>query len=189
MLSMLNLFYTGGIFMKKTLILFLLLCSLAIPLSVGAAEIQVNDTEFVSAAQPEFKFFLDKDIEVNLSEQQKNDIKAKEAEIQSIVESALTDEQKTKLAARKADREAQRANLEEKWQGLSEAQKEDLYALHDNTIDSHITTIAKYADMGLLDAAAAQAIKDELTALKASMRENGKPMFGAGRFKIMQGSP
>ncbi|MCL1919292.1 MAG: DUF4407 domain-containing protein [Peptococcaceae bacterium] len=158
-------------------LIFALVCTLAAPLLVGAAP--------ASVPKHKVKFFFDKDIEDQLSEEQKSQIEAKQAEIQSILESVLTDEQKAEIETHKTNMEAQKANLEEKWNALSEAQKEELYGLHDNTIDSHMAAIDKYLDLGLIDAAIAQDMKDKLTEAKNSMRENGeKGMFSAGYFKM-----
>jgi septal ring factor EnvC (AmiA/AmiB activator) len=99
----------------------------------------------------------------------------------------LTEEQQAEMEARRAEMDAQRAEMEsertaqqEAWNALTDAQKEEIYALQDQSIDTEIATIDKYLSFGLLSEDAAAEMKASLEEKKAAIRENGMlPFAGA----------
>lgn len=96
----------------------------------------------------------------------------------------LTEEQKTEIEARKAEMaakmaemEANRAASQEKWNSLTDEQKEEIYSLHDKSIDSNIQIIDKYLEYGLITQGEAAVMKENLENCKARMREDGNMPF------------
>lgn len=87
----------------------------------------------------------------------------------------LTEEQKAEMETRKVQMDAS----QKAWEALTDAQKEEIYALEDekSAIDSKI--IDKYLEFGVVDAQTAEEFKTRTSEEKTKMRENGRmPMFG-----------
>lgn len=92
----------------------------------------------------------------------------------------LTDEQKAELEAKKAEMESQISEMKakvqalvEKWNALTDAQKEEVYALKDLEFDAQIETIDKYVALGLVAEQDVAEVKTKLTDMKTVIRENG----------------
>ncbi len=87
----------------------------------------------------------------------------------------LTDEQKAEMDARRE----QMIAMNEKWNNLSESQKNEIYNLKDaqSKIDEQI--LDKYVSWGLMDKDTAADIRTQITERNTQMRENGMmPMAG-----------
>ncbi len=86
----------------------------------------------------------------------------------------LTDEQKAELEAMKA---RMRKSLE-KWNALTDDQKNEIYKLKDQIFDIEGKIIDKYLSFGLIDQDTANNMKKNMSEAKTRMRENGRmPMF------------
>lgn len=104
----------------------------------------------------------------------------------------LTDEQKAEMEQRRAEIEAKKEAMNEKWASLTDAQKEEIYALKErsNQIDEQM--IDRYLELGLIDEETANQMKECIQEDNANMRTDNKvPMlrgkggrgFGTGKFK------
>ena len=185
----------------------------AVSLTAYAAAVGAN---FNGEESGGFRFPWHGKYSANLTDEQKSEIEGKMADIQSILDSALTDEQKAEFAEKREKMEskwaekgghwngkesencenweAKRGEMKErmqfqkdKWKGLTDEQKEELYSLQDKSADAQIAIIDKYLELGVIDEETAQSMKDRLTEGKTFMRENGgMPGFGGG-FKGCRG--
>jgi type IV pilus biogenesis protein CpaD/CtpE len=87
----------------------------------------------------------------------------------------LTGKQKVEMKERKAQFNA----LQKKWAALTDAQKEEIYALKDKEADIRAQIIDKYLEWGIINKAAAADMKKKITENKTNMRKNDKmPMPG-----------
>jgi hypothetical protein len=129
-----------------------------------------------------------KGAESNLTDEQKAEIEEKMADIQSIFDSAITDEQRAEWADRQEQMKSKRSEMEarssiqnDRWDALTDEQREELYSLQDKTVEAQIAVIDKYLELGVIDAETAQVMKDRLTEGQSNMRENGRmPGFDGG---------
>lgn len=90
---------------------------------------------------------------------------------------ALTEEQKTEMEAKRVQMEA----MTEKWSALTDAQKEEIYALKEKASRINSQIIDKYLEWGLMDQNTADEMKAGLTESITRMRENGKMPFMRGQ--------
>ncbi len=94
----------------------------------------------------------------------------------------LTPEQKAEMDAKRKEWIAKIQDSQNKWSTLTNAQKNEIYALMDQQIDIKIQTIDKYLEDGVIDKDSADKIKAKLSEHKAKMRESGKmPMIRMDR--------
>ena len=90
---------------------------------------------------------------------------------------AVTEEMRANFEAKRAEMQEAR----DKWDALSDAQKEEIYALKDAICDIECRIVDKYLEWGILDKAAANEYKKIFTGYKSEMRMNGRmPFFGIG---------
>ncbi len=88
---------------------------------------------------------------------------------------ALTEEQKAEMELKKAKLD----EIQNKWANLTDAQKEEIYALKDKASDIEMQIIDKYVQWGIIDSETANEIKTKFAERKIQMRENGgMPMLG-----------
>ncbi len=99
----------------------------------------------------------------------------------------LTDEEKAAMEEKRAEMRAQMEALNEKWSALTDAQKEEYYAIQDKAIDAKLELIDKYLSQGLIDEQTAAAMKEKLNAEKARIREDGRMPWMGGRGKCGKG--
>jgi hypothetical protein len=85
------------------------------------------------------------------------------------------------METQRAEIEAERAAQQETWAALTDAQKEELYALHDATLDAQIAVIDKQLSLGLLTEENAAQMKESLEAQKTAIRESGVMPFPGGK--------
>ncbi|UNC91044.1 DUF2680 domain-containing protein [Candidatus Contubernalis alkaliaceticus] len=90
---------------------------------------------------------------------------------------ALTDEQREEMEARKASMEA----TQEKWTQLTDKQKEEIYALREKAADIDSQIIDKYLQWDLLDEEMAALMKERLSEGMFMMRENDRMPMPGGR--------
>lgn len=90
----------------------------------------------------------------------------------------LTDEQKAEMQAMREKMNAAR----EKWDTLTQEQKDELYGLYDQAADVQSQIIDKQLELGLIDEETAQSMREMLSGQTANMRESGQ-MPGIGGFK------
>lgn len=112
------------------------------------------------------------------------------AKMEKRVRTVWTEEQKAEMEAKRASIVASL----EKWEGLTDAQKEEIYALKDQAADFNGKIIDKYLEWGVIDEEAAVQMKERLSERKLQMRESGKmPMLhgkgGRGRWGAREGAP
>ncbi len=94
----------------------------------------------------------------------------------------LTDEQRAEFQAQMEARRAQFDAMQNKWSALTDAQKEEIYAMKDKAMDIDAQIIDKYLEWGVIDADTAAEMKSNLETRKSDMRTNGRmPMMGGGR--------
>jgi len=166
-----------------------LLGAMGVTAYAAAADNGANSEDGSSSSFLGFRFpGFGKGAESNLTDEQKAEIEEKMADIQSILGSAITDEQRAEWADRQDQMKSKRAEMEnrmsiqnDKWDALTDVQREELYSLQDKTVDAQIAVIDKYLELGVIDADTAQAMKDRLIDGQTNMRENGRmPGFGGG---------
>lgn len=92
---------------------------------------------------------------------------------------ALTKEQKAEMKARKVQFDA----LQKKWAALTDAQKEEIYALKDKAADIRAQIIDKYLEWGIIDKAEAADMKKRIIESKTNMRESGRMPMSGGHCK------
>ena len=88
--------------------------------------------------------------------------------------------------ARMADRDANREDyhaemtaMTEKWDALTDIEKEAVYQLQEDKINAEIVIIDEYLSLGLIDADKASEMKSNLTEKLADLRTDGEfPMMG-----------
>lgn len=80
--------------------------------------------------------------------------------------------------AHKKEMEQKRAELEEKWNALSKADKEAVYKLKRQQIDLRIKQIKKYQDLGLIESAKADEWIAHLTEAKNNLGKDDALPFG-----------
>jgi hypothetical protein len=91
----------------------------------------------------------------------------------------LTPEQKAELDAKRKEWLAKKQNSQKKWSALTDAQKNEIYALMDKQIDIKSQMIDKYLANGVIDHATATKMKEKLAERKTQMRKSGKmPRIG-----------
>lgn len=89
----------------------------------------------------------------------------------------LTDEEKVK---QEKIREALKT-AREKWAGLTDEQKQQVYGLWDQSMSLNTQVIDKYVELGILDQDTASVLKEQLTDIQSKIRDNGKmPLYGYG---------
>lgn len=99
------------------------------------------------------------------------------AESQDVSQKQLSEEEKAK---REAMKEALKT-AKEKWAALTDEQKQQIYALWDQSAALNSQMIDKYVELGVLDEKTAAALKEQLTEIQNKVKEKGKmPMLGKG---------
>ena len=86
----------------------------------------------------------------------------------------LTEEQKNEFRAKREEKRANRKSQEEKWSKLTDAQKNEIYSLRDQIADLQMKTADKYAEFGVITKEEATTKKERITARKARMRDGGR---------------
>ena len=66
----------------------------------------------------------------------------------------------------------QKAELKAKWDALTQEQKEEVYLIYDNCLDSKIQLIDKYIELGIIDSETAARLRDNIEGHRVGMREN-----------------
>lgn len=119
---------------------------------------------------------VDKYLELGvISEDVANNMKEKLSTKDNKKPSELTEKQREEM-------KAQMDAMKEKWNSLSEAQKEEIYKLKDNIIDVEGKVIDKYVEWGLVDKTTSENMKEKMAERKTKMREDGvMPGIGMGR--------
>lgn len=96
----------------------------------------------------------------------------------SVTESAeawKTKSEKNKLSEKdKAELKAKHEELKAKWDSLNKDQKEEIYRLHEKSMDIKSELIDKYLEYGMIDKEAASGMKEKMNEHKANMRNNGE---------------
>jgi hypothetical protein len=96
----------------------------------------------------------------------------------------LTEEQKAEMETKKAEMDAKRKAVREKWDSLSEEQKNELYALQDKIGGAQIEIIDKQLELGLIDEETAKIQKEQIAERQTKIRENGGCFMGGGKGKM-----
>ncbi|NDL68409.1 DUF2680 domain-containing protein [Anaerotalea alkaliphila] len=100
---------------------------------------------------------------------------ASAASADSTTEAAIESSIENTREARRAAQEA----AQEKWDALTDAQKEEIYALKEEAADSEGKIADKYLEWGLIDEETATQMKERLTERVQDLREDGRmPMLG-----------
>lgn len=91
--------------------------------------------------------------------------------------------QKPELTAeQKAEHLAKIQDSQKKWSALTDAQKNEIYALYDKQIDLKSQTIDQYLQYGIIDKDTADKMKSKLAERKEQIRKSGKmPMIAWGK--------
>ena len=91
----------------------------------------------------------------------------------------LTEEQKKAFEEKKSEFEAKKKTGLEKWNSLTEEQKNELYAITDEISSDKQKLIDKGAELGIIDKADADKLKEALKTRGENMKKDGKlPNFG-----------
>ncbi len=98
----------------------------------------------------------------------------------------LTDEQKAEMEAR----HQKMTEAQSKWGAVTDAQKEEIYALKDKAIDVDAQIIDKYLEWGVIDSDTGAEMKSRLSDRKTQMRDSGRmPGFGGKGGRGHKGMP
>lgn len=117
---------------------------------------------------------------IELTDEQKAELEAKRGDVFKQVRE-LTDEQKAEFEAKRAEMEAKMTAQKEKWEGLTDEQKSEIYSLKDQIADLEGKVVDKYAEFGIYNAEDVTAQKESISENKAKMRESGEmPMMRGG---------
>lgn len=94
----------------------------------------------------------------------------------------LTPEQKAEMDAKRKAWLAKIQDSQKKWSALTDAQKNEIYALIDKQIDIKAQTIDQYLANGIIDKETADKMRAKLNERKTQMRQSGKmPMIRIGK--------
>lgn len=96
------------------------------------------------------------------------------ANIQNPPAQNLTDEQKAEMDQKIQEEAAQREAQIAKWNALTDAQKESIYAIQDEIDELQQSIIDKYVTLGLMDSTTASELKSEIIKKTETMRTNGE---------------
>ncbi len=91
--------------------------------------------------------------------------------------------QRTLTAAEQAERDQKRAAFEAaktKWDALSAAQKNQVYAIEEKIVALEKEQLDKLVELGVIDKATADSKKADLDSKLASLKSNGSMPFGKG---------
>jgi predicted transglutaminase-like cysteine proteinase len=158
-----------------------LACAGALALGMGVTAFAASQADSAEKARPRQR--------IELSEEQKAEFGAKHAKMGEMRRGPgkmpeLTEEQKAEMEAKKAEMEAKVKARQEKWDNLSEEQKNELYAMQDKIGDTQIEIIDKQLELGLIDEETAKTQKEQIAERKTKTRENGGCFMGGGKAKM-----
>lgn len=84
----------------------------------------------------------------------------------------LSDEQKTQIKEKRAEKQAAMTQRQEKWNALTDEQRAEVYSIMDerNAIDSKL--VDKYLELGIISAEEAENMKSDISSENNFTREN-----------------
>ena len=118
-------------------------------------------------------------LDPNLTEAQKAEIQANRGMMKNKGNN-LTDEQRAEMEANREAMQKQRTAIDTKWNSLTDEQKEAVYGIQDEINKDQIGKIDKLFELGVIDEATRDEMKQNCETRNQNMRENGRMPMGRG---------